>query len=98
MLDILATVVADGRATHQISRDPLHETDLSQVFIAIDPAALGEGDSDAAVERIVADLHRPTKDGTRPRFPGERTLETRARNMAEGIPVDPEIWAAVTRM
>jgi 3-dehydro-L-gulonate 2-dehydrogenase len=98
MLDIVATVLADGRATHQISRDPLHETDLSQVFIAITPNALGGGDSVATVERIVDELRAPSKDGTTARYPGERTLETRARNLTEGIPVDPEIWTAVTRM
>lgn len=98
MLDIVATVLADGRATHEISRDPLHETDLSQVFIAIDPGAPGGGQGIAAVERIIDDLRAPSKDGGTPRFPGERTLETRARNMVEGIPVDPGTWEAVRRL
>jgi 3-dehydro-L-gulonate 2-dehydrogenase len=98
MLDIVATVLADGRATHEISRDPLRETDLSQVFIAVDPEPLGGPQALSAVERIVHDLHATPGDGGPPRFPGERTLDTRAQNMAEGIPVDPEIWEAVMRM
>ena len=98
MLDMVATVLADGRATHEISRDPLHETDLSQVFIAVNPEALGGGEAIAAVERIIDDLHAVSNDGGAPRFPGERTLETRARNLAEGIPVDPDIWEAVRRL
>jgi 3-dehydro-L-gulonate 2-dehydrogenase len=100
MLDLVAAVLAGGRATHEISRDPLHETDLSQVFIAIDPNALakvGLDEAFSAVDRILVDLHRPSTAGA-PKFPGERTLETRARNMAEGIPVDPDIWETVKRM
>jgi 3-dehydro-L-gulonate 2-dehydrogenase len=97
MLDIVATVLADGRATHEISRDPLHETDLSQVFMAIDPDPLGKG-ALAAVERIIADLHTPSRDGSAAKFPGERTLDTRRRNMTEGIPVDADIWDAVRRL
>ena len=98
MLDIVATVLADGRATHEISRDPLHETDLSQAFIAVNPAALGDGNALAAVDHIVDDLHAMSGDASAPRFPGERTLQTRAKNLTEGIPVDPEIWEAIRRM
>ena len=98
MLDIVAAVLADGRATHEISLDPLHETDLSQVFIAIDPRAFGTGEAAAAVDGIIEDLHALAADGRAPRFPGERTLETRARSLAEGVPVDPVIWEAVQRM
>jgi 3-dehydro-L-gulonate 2-dehydrogenase len=97
VLDIVATVLADGRATHEISRDPLHETDLSQVFIAINPDPLGN-EALAAVERIIDDLHAPSRDGSAPKFPGERTLDTRRRNMTDGIPVDAEIWEAVRGM
>jgi 3-dehydro-L-gulonate 2-dehydrogenase len=98
MLDIVATVLADGRATHEISLDPLHETDLSQVFIAIDPRAFGTGEDATAVEGIIEDLHAIASDEGAPRFPGERTLETRARSLVEGVPVDPAIWEAVQRM
>jgi 3-dehydro-L-gulonate 2-dehydrogenase len=98
MLDMVATMLADGRATHEISRDPLHETDLSQVFIAVNPDALGGAQTLAAIERIVEDLHSTPGDSARPRFPGERTLETRARNMTDGIPVDSDIWQAVAQM
>ena len=98
MLDIVATVLADGRATHEISLDPLHETDLSQVFIAMDPRGFGTGEAAAAVDGIIENLHAIAADEGAPRFPGERTLETRARSLAEGVPVDPGIWEAVQRM
>jgi len=96
MLDMVAAALSGGLATYQISRDPLYETNLSQVFIALDPAASGA--DIAIIDRIVDDLHAPSPDGSHPRYPGERTLETRRRSMEEGIPVDQEIWEAVRRL
>lgn len=98
MLDVLAAVLSGGRSTHEIPADSLQETDLSQVFVAIDPAALGN-ESLAIVERIVEDLRRTAPvDGERVTYPGERTLETRWRNLKEGIPVEPSIWEFVRRL
>jgi 3-dehydro-L-gulonate 2-dehydrogenase len=95
LLDLVAAVLAGGRATHQIQRDPLHETDLSQVFLALDPQSLGGADAYAVVDAAVDHLRAPGPDGQRPRYPGERTLETRRRNLADGVPVDPEVWQVV---
>jgi 3-dehydro-L-gulonate 2-dehydrogenase len=98
MLDVLAAAISGGRATHEIPRDPLHETEVSQVFLAIDPSLLPGEETSSIVERIIRNLHAGSNDGGSPRYPGQRTLETRRRNMAEGIPVDPEIWRAVQRL
>ena len=95
MLDILAASLSGGRATHEISLDPLHETELSQVFIALDPSSLGGPDLSDVVKGVVDHLHRSAGEGDSPRYPGERTLDTRRRNLAEGIPVDAEIWKQV---
>jgi 3-dehydro-L-gulonate 2-dehydrogenase len=95
MLDMLAAVLSGGRATHEIPRESLHETYLSQVFLALNPSSLGGEDMQATVQRIVDDLHAPFRDGRRPRYPGERTLETRRRNLREGVPVDADIWREV---
>jgi 3-dehydro-L-gulonate 2-dehydrogenase len=95
MLDLLAATLSGGRATHEIPLDPLHETELSQVFIAVDPSSLGGPELSGVVDRIIDHLHAAASDGHPPRYPGERTLETRVRNLAEGIPVDPEIWHQV---
>jgi LDH2 family malate/lactate/ureidoglycolate dehydrogenase len=64
----------------------------------MNPASLGEGDVESIADRVVEDLHRPSADGSRPRYPGERALETRRRNLQHGIPVDPEIWKNVQTM
>lgn len=95
LLDMVAAALSGGRATHEIQLDPLRETELSQVFLALDPSSLAGPDMAGIVERIVDDLHVPSADGQRPTYPGERTLETRRRNLEQGIPVDPEIWQQV---
>jgi 3-dehydro-L-gulonate 2-dehydrogenase len=96
LLDMVAAILSGGRATCEVPVDPEEETGLSQMFIAYDPSAFAARDvTDAIAERIIEDLHRPSSAGERVRYPGERTLETRTRNLQEGIPVDPAIWEAV---
>ena len=87
-LDLVAAIVSGGHATHEIPVDPERETGLSQVFIAIDPAG---GDAGLA-DRVIAHLHAGEGEV---RYPGERTLETRQRNLRDGVPVDPAIWQDV---
>ena len=41
VLDMVAAMMAVGRATHQISTDPLLESGVSQMFLALNPAAFG---------------------------------------------------------
>jgi 3-dehydro-L-gulonate 2-dehydrogenase len=87
-LDLVAAILSGGRATYEIPPDPERETCLSQVFLAIDPSG---GDTGLA-DRVIAHLHAGNGDV---RYPGERTLETRHRNMRDGVPVDPAIWRDV---
>jgi 3-dehydro-L-gulonate 2-dehydrogenase len=83
VLDMIAAILAGGLATHQIPKDPERETGISQFFLAIDPAGLG-GDAAAIADGIVA--------STDSRYPGRRTLELRAENLALGVPVDESVW------
>jgi 3-dehydro-L-gulonate 2-dehydrogenase len=100
VLDLLAATLTRGRATHQIPADPLEEIGLSQVFIAIDPSSMSGADASAQlVDDIIDNLHAsPALPNVRVTYPGERTLETRRRNLAEGVPVDPEMWAVLQRL
>lgn len=94
MLDIIATMLAGGRATHQIPPNSERETALSQVFIAIDPATVG-GTQEIA-DKIIDDLHQATASGDSPvRYPGEQVLKIRRENMERGIPVNTAIWEEV---
>jgi 3-dehydro-L-gulonate 2-dehydrogenase len=94
LLDMVAALLSGGRATHQIEPVPERETKLSQVFIAIDPAALNPAASTTIADEIIAYLHA-SASGKNVRYPGERVLEIRMQNLAEGIPVDPQIWREV---
>ena len=94
VLDAVAALLALGNATHQIPADPLRETGLSQVFIAINPVG---ADDDKLVDGIVRSLHSCTPEG-KVRYPGERTLEIRAENRRLGLPVEEEVWAEIVRI
>jgi 3-dehydro-L-gulonate 2-dehydrogenase len=90
VLDMMAALLAGGRATHQIEQDLERETGLSQVFIAF---ALPSDGAARLADEIVE--HVKGGDGERVRYPGERTLETRRENMERGVPVEPSIWEQV---
>ena len=96
MLDLAAAVLSSGRATYQIPVSPEQETALSQVFIALLPPSIDEAVSTA--DAIVDNLHLPFSDDETVRYPGERTLETRRRNLVEGVPVEPSIWETVRQL
>lgn len=94
MLDMLASVLSGGKATHEIASDPERETRLSQVFIAIDPAALGSLETANAITgRIIDDFHRSKATaGERVRYPGEQVIKIRSENLQRGVPVNLSIW------
>ncbi|MEP6732079.1 MAG: 3-dehydro-L-gulonate 2-dehydrogenase [bacterium] len=101
VLDMIAALLSGGRASHEIPADPERETGLSQVFLALDASALGPTSAHASamthiVDDIVSHLHAgAAAKGERARYPGERTLETRRRSLAEGVLVDDAVWREV---
>jgi 3-dehydro-L-gulonate 2-dehydrogenase len=46
---------------------------------------------------VIASLHEAARldEGVPVRYPGEQTIATRRRNLAEGVPVDEAIWKRV---
>ena len=101
LLDLVAVLLSGGRATHEIPPVPELESGLSQVFLAINPLAMNPVDARPTamgdiVDRIVAQLHAGAAAvGEQVRYPGQRTLETRRRSLACGVPVDEAIWNEV---
>ena len=90
-----------GKATHQIAPDSLRETAVSQMFVVLNPAALGPAEDGASIaDAIVESLHkcRAGEDGKKVRYPGEQTLRTREENRRLGLPVDPAVWAEIVAM
>lgn len=97
LLDILAAILAGGLSTHEISKSEA-EISLSQVFIAIDISKLGSHSSIAGIiENIIEDYHQsiPNDATKKITFPGERVLNTRNRNLANGIPVLKSVWEEI---
>jgi 3-dehydro-L-gulonate 2-dehydrogenase len=97
MLDLLATILSKGGSTKKITEN-IKEYSVSQVFICIRP------DDDAQTDRLMQEIiayaktSRLEEEGKPVRFPGEATLQTRERNLKQGIPVDEEIWQRVLAM
>ena len=97
LLDLLATVLSGGLATHEISK--LHsEHAVSQVFVAIDISKLrSHSILNNTIQNIIDDYHHSTSvEGEKPvTYPGERVLANRIRNLKEGIPVLKTVWERV---
>jgi len=97
MLDLIASSLAGGRTTRQVGELPV-ETELSQVFIAIDLNRFSDK------EALLENIHRtamdvkasnPIKEGTSVRYPGEGMVRVREENTRLGIPVEESIWNEV---
>jgi 3-dehydro-L-gulonate 2-dehydrogenase len=98
VLDMLAAMLSGGLATHQIPLDPLRESGISQIFLAIDPSSLADSrEMTQIAEGVLNSLREATPvDPDKPvRYPGEQTLQLREENMRLGVPVDPEIWQRI---
>ncbi len=101
VLDMIAAMTSLGRATHELSSDPLFEADVSQVFLAIKPDVLGPPEVQSRIaDEIVASVTscKPAKEGNTVRYPGEKTLRTRAENRRLGLPVDTALWAEIAAL
>src|SRR5580704_16301502 len=74
VLDMLAAMLSGGHATYQIPLNPLRETGLSQIFLAIDPGNLIHSQDMAQIaEGVLNSLREATPvDPSKPvRYPGE---------------------------
>jgi 3-dehydro-L-gulonate 2-dehydrogenase len=101
VLDMMAAMTSLARATHQLSTDSLKEAGLSQVFLAMNPAALGdEARLQQIADEIIASLHqsRAAEEGNNIRYPGEKVLQIRAENRSLGVPVEPIVWEEILKM
>ena len=101
VLDMMAAMMSLGQATRQIVPDPLLETGVSQMFIAINPEAFGPAARAAQIaDEIVASLDNcpAAAHHAKVRYPGEQTLRRRAENLLLGLPVEPAVWARILAM
>lgn len=97
LLDLLATVLSGGWSASEISKRDV-EYGLSQVFIAIDLTRLANHSViQSSIQQIIDDYHGsvPIDGEKRIVYPGERILQTRRHNLANGIPVLKGVWEKV---
>ena len=98
LLDLVATLLSGGKATHEIEPDVVAESSISQVFIAARLSSMGIA---ARANEIVEEALQFMQSSPRVdpdiaiRFPGERIMETRRESERLGLPVEPDIWAQV---
>ncbi|MVN22504.1 3-dehydro-L-gulonate 2-dehydrogenase [Mucilaginibacter arboris] len=95
MLDIVLTALTGGKSTKEITAAG-KESGVSQTFIAIYQPDLHQN----LIEQIISFTKSSEADenGGKIWYPGEKTLITRNKNTAEGIPVNEEIWRAVCQL
>lgn len=101
MLDMFASMLSGGLATHQIPRDPLRESGISQFFLAIDPTSFADRAAlDQLADGVIASLREaePVEPGRVPRYPGEQTLKLREENLRLGVPVEAGNWKWLERL
>ena len=100
LLDLLAAILSGGLSTNDISKQDA-EYGLSQVFVAIDITRLpGHSTIPSLIENIITDYKQsiPRDAVTSIRYPGERVLQTRERNLNKGIPVMQPVWEAILNL
>lgn len=100
LLDLLAAILSGGLATHEISKKEV-EYGLSQVFVAIDISKLSNHSAvTKVIEGILNDYHQsvPIDEAKKIMYPGERALQTRKNNLANGIPVSKKVWDEITAL
>lgn len=95
LLDILLVALTGGRSTAAITNSG-DEYGITQCFICLHRAHLHE----KLIDEILAySKNSEPGDASKPvTYPGERTLQTREKNLANGIPVDEGIWNEVKSM
>jgi 3-dehydro-L-gulonate 2-dehydrogenase len=102
MLDLFAGILSQGNTTASVDTAGYGNCGAcSQVFIAIDPLKIAnQAFIDQALEATIAQLHnaQPTEPGAQIQYPGERSLRTRKKNQALGVPVHEAVWERVKRL
>ena len=97
VLDMLATLLSAGNSTYKVSSKEI-ETAISQVYICIYPEVFNDnGLQENLIEEIIDFTHNvePINPGDKTYYPGERSLQTRAKNLKKGIFVNDSIWKKI---
>lgn len=94
ILDMLASILSAGNSTSKISSKEI-ETAISQVYICIYPEVFGDKYLQEKIMNEIIDFTNnvePINTGDKIYYPGERSSQTRAKNLKEGVLVNEGIW------
>lgn len=100
MLDLLASLLSGGLATHEIGNLE-EEHAISQFFLCLYPPNLGLGEEvlEKRINAWITDLKSgETFSGEPSLYPGEQSLQNRRHNLKNGVPVEKQIWEQVLAM
>lgn len=100
-LDLIANILAMGNTVTQVGKNET-EYGLTQVLIAIDPSFVNHDKNgiEELINLVLEDVKSsvPAKEGGQVYYPGESTINRRNDNLANGIPVNEEIWNSICSM
>ncbi|RZS97666.1 3-dehydro-L-gulonate 2-dehydrogenase [Cecembia calidifontis] len=98
VLDMLASMLSGGNATHEVGKSGT-EFGLSQVFFCLHPQKLGMEDwADSKLDLIIRDFKSSRVfEGKEIRYPGEKISSIREQNLVLGVPVDEDLWKKIIK-
>lgn len=100
LLDIMAAMLSAGLPTHELSKKEA-EYGVCQVFIVFIADKLTSFPfPPMIINKIISDFKTSAPDETKKdiRYPGERVIHTRTKNLQKGIPVDKNIWEEILNL
>ena len=100
ILDMLATLLSAGDSTYNIGLKEF-ETGLSQVYLCIYPGVFNDKElQQKLINEIIDYTHdvEPMHPGDKIYYPGERSSQTRAKNLKEGMPVNRSVWQRIMEL
>ena len=95
VLDLAAAMISGGNTTEKIGKLNV-ETDLSQVFIAVDiDRHMNTEQRAKLVEETLAYLEGLNEEL---RYPGQRSQKDRHRHMEKGLDIPDELWKEIIKL
>jgi len=100
LIDLMVSTASSGNSTKDIMEKD-QEVEVSQIFMAINFAAIGGKEH---AEKVSEDAIKYVTDTELAegfesvRFPGQSQIDTEAINLVEGIPLEQEIWDKLKSM
>lgn len=95
VLDLAAAILSGGNSTREIGKLP-EETELSQVFIAVDiNRHLGKVQLDSIVRETLDFISTQNEMA---QYPGQRSLRNRKNHQENGVEIPEEIWMEIEQL